>query len=463
MKPNQVPEPRREADQTVRLPIDTKDATSSIRISFTDQRLTAHGGMVVWSHFLHQKSFRQRLREVLPHCPTSPNAYDPTDVALGYVGGILCGADKLSRVAWLQGDPALSQVLGVEAIASQSTLSRFFDVFGQKTCNALNGLHRQAVGSLPSLQDGYTLDLDSWSLLHEDGHQQGVAVGYTRQGLKPCHRPLLAALAESKLIANYWLRRGDSPCANGAAEFLRQTVQGLPAHIRLKLVRGDAGFGEASVQDMAQALGLKFIFVARLTQKIQSFCRHDEAHWQRTEIPGLEVQEVELEQPGRRLIVVRQRLEQRPDAGGKMLLEVPGYRFQALVTNLPRSVDALWVWRQYNGRADIENRIKELGQQFGIKRLCVENFWGTEAMHHLAIAAYNLCVLLQRRLGQLEKCELNTLRWRLFGRAAVWSRARGKPTLKLAVRGQAPRTWWHEILTKLTALPNCNAVASLQA
>jgi len=463
MKPNQVPEPRREADQTVRLPIDTKNTTSSIRISFTDQRLTAHGGMVVWSHFLHQKRFRRQLREVLPHRPTSPNAYEPTDVALGYIGGILCGADKLSRVAWLQSDPALSQVLGVEAIASQSTLSRFFDMFGQKTCNVLNGLHRQAVGSLPSLQDGYTLDLDSWSLLHEDGHQQGVAVGYTRQGLKPCHRPLIAALAESKLIANYWLRRGDSPCANGAAEFLRQTVQGLPAHIRIKLVRGDAGFGEAGVQDMAQALGLKFIFVARLTQKVQSLCRHDDAHWQRTEIPGLEVQEVELDQPGRRLIVVRQRVEQRPQAGGKTLLEVPGYRFQALVTNLPRSVDALNVWRRYNGRADIENRIKELGQQFGIKRLCVENFWGTEAMHHLAIAAYNLCVLLQRRLGQLEKCELNTLRWRLFGRAAVWSRARGKPTLKLAVWGQAHRNWWHDILTKLTALPNCHAVASLQA
>ena len=463
MNQTQAQEPRRKADQTVRLPIDTKDHTSSIRISFTDQRLTAHGGMVVWSHFLHQKRFRRQLREVLPHCPTSPNAYDPTDVALGYVGGILCGADKLSRVAWLQSDPALSQVLGVEAIASQSTLSRFFDVFGQKTCNALNGLHRQAVYSLPSLKEGYTLDLDSWALLHEDGHQQGVAVGYTRQGLKPCHRPLIAALAESKLIANYWLRRGDSPCANGAGEFMRQTIAGLPAHIRIKLVRGDAGFGEASVQDMAEALGLKFILAARLTQKVQSLCRHDDAQWQRTEIPGLEVQEVELDQPGRRLIVIRQRVEQRPDAGGKTLLEVLGYRFQALVTNLPRSLDALSVWRQYNGRADIENRIKELGEQFGIKRLCVDNFWGTEAMHHLAIAAYNLCVLLQRRLGQLEKCELNTLRWRLFGRAAVWSRARGKPTLKLAVRGQAHRAWWREILTKLTALPNCNAVASLQA
>jgi hypothetical protein len=84
-------------------------------------------------------------------------------------------------------------------------------------------------------------------------------------------------------------------------------------------------------------------------------------------------------------------------------------------------------------------------------------------MYHLAIAAYNLCVLLQRRLGQLEKVELNTLRWRLFARAAVWSRARGKPTLKLAVHGQAPRAWWREILSKLTALPNCHAVDSLSA
>jgi hypothetical protein len=460
---NQVPEPRPEAHQTVCLPIDTKDHTSSIRIGFTDQRLTAHGGMIVWSHFLQQKRFRQQLRECLPHCPTSPNAYDPTDVALGYVGGIVCGADKLSRVAWLQSDPALAPVLGIEAVASQSTFSRFFGVFHQPAGEVLQRLHRQAVYSLPSLREGYTLDLDSWSLLHEDGHQQGVAVGYTRHGLKPCHRPLIAALAEAKMVAGYWLRRGDSACVNGAAEFLRQTVRGMPAHIRIGLLRGDAGFGHASVQEAAEALGLKFILVARLLQDVKSLCRHDDSHWQPTEVAGISVQEVAGDSPGRRLIIIRQRITERPNAAGKTLLEVPGYRFQALVTNLPKSVSALQVWRRYNGRADVENRIKELGDQFGIKRLCVDNFWGTEAMHHLAIAAYNLCVLLQRRLGQLEKCELNTLRWRLFSRAAVWSRARGKPTLKLAVRGEENRNWWREILSKLTALPNCNAVGSLLA
>jgi hypothetical protein len=132
----------------VRLQIDTKNGASSIRIGFTDRRLTAHGGLIVWSHFLRQKRFRQQLREVLPHDPTSPNVYDPTDEALGYVGGILCGADKLSRLAWRQSDPALAEVLDVEAIASQSTLSRFFGVFTQKSCQVLGGLHPRAANSL---------------------------------------------------------------------------------------------------------------------------------------------------------------------------------------------------------------------------------------------------------------------------------------------------------------------------
>lgn len=450
----------------MRLDLDRAAGPSSIRISFTDQRLTAHGGMVVWSHFLHQKKFRQQLAQVLPHAPTSPNAYAPTDIALGYLGGILAGADKLSRVAWLQSDPAIAEVLGVEAVPSQSTLSRFFGAFSFKSCETLAGLHAWALRSLPSSarpREGYTLDLDSWALLHEDGHQEGVTVGFTRQGLKPCHRPLIAALAEPKMIAGYALRSGNTACVNGAAEFLRASVRRLPAQVRVGLIRGDSGFGDASVQDAAEELGCKFIFVARLTRPVQALCRHDDAHWQATEVPGIEVQEIEHERPGRRLILLRQRIAERPAAGGKTLLEVPGYRFQALVTNLSRSFDALGVWRRYNGRADIENRIKELGAQFGIKGLCCQSFWATEALHHLAIAAYNLCVLLQRRLGQFERCELGTLRWRLFGRAAVWSRARGKPTLRLAVQGEEARRWWQQILEKLTAPPNCHAVESFAA
>jgi hypothetical protein len=66
----------------------------------------------------------------------------------------------------------------------------------------------------------------------------------------------------------------------------------------------------------------------------------------------------------------------------------------------------------------------------------------TEAACHRAIPAYNRCGLLQRRLSQLGRCEWATLRWRLFTCAAVFSRAQGKATLKLALDGPAPRDRW---------------------
>jgi len=183
MQKNESKTPRQEANQTVRVDISTSGGPSSIRIGFTDQRLTAHGGMVVWSHFLQGHGFREVLADLLPHCPSSPNAFAPSDTALGLLGGIISGADKLSRVAWLACDPAVAEVLGIEAVPSQSTLTRFLGVFSQRTSTELGKLHAWAAGKLSSHKGGYTLDMDSWSLLHQGawGSVRGEAAGL--QGL----------------------------------------------------------------------------------------------------------------------------------------------------------------------------------------------------------------------------------------------------------------------------------------
>ena len=335
-----------------------------MRIGFTDQRLTAHGGLAVWTRFITERGLREQLRTVLPHAPTSPNAYDPCDTALGFIGGILCGADKLARVAHLAHDPAVAEVLGIEAIPSQSTLSRFFARCGRGAAEGLSGLHRWALEELPERTEGYTLDLDSFSLLHEDGHQEGVRVGYTRKGLKPCHRPIVAALAEVPQVAHFWLRPGNTACVSGAATFLGDTLARLPAQVRVSLVRADSGFCSHRMIAELEARGLSYILTAALRSPVRTLCRHDDAAWTPTEVPGIEVQDVAHD--GARLVILRQRILERPHAGGKQLLEVPGYKFQALRTNLPPSISALEVWRRYNGRADIENRIKELGTQFGL-------------------------------------------------------------------------------------------------
>jgi hypothetical protein len=453
------------AHQTVSIDISTERGKQSLRIGFTDQQLTAHGGMVFWSGFLHKLGFRKELRRQLPHKPTSPNAYEPTDTALGFLGGVLQGADKFSRVAHLCSDPAIHEVLGVEAIASQSSLSRFFAQFNQGDCHALGRLHTWAAGELPSHKGGYTLDLDSMCLLHDDGHQEGVAVGYTPRGMKPSHHALIGVLAEAKMVVGFWLRPGNTTSGHNVLNFVLELIRHLPRHIRISCVRADAGFYNTELMSLLEALKINFIIVAKLNRKVQRFCRHSDEAWQDSAVPGTQVQQVDwapAEGGGinRRLLVVRHKISQRPDAGGKQLLDIDDYRFQALVTDLPASYDPISVWRRYCGRGDSENRIKEIGAEFGIRGFCCKKFWATEAACHLAIVAYNLCVLLQGHLGVLTKMQLPTLRWQLFTRAAVWSRSQGRATLRLAVP-KARRSWWLQVLEKLrSTLPplNCNAV-----
>ncbi|HRE05546.1 MAG TPA: transposase [Opitutaceae bacterium] len=257
------------------------------------------------------------------------------------------------------------------------------------------------------------------------------------------------------------MRPGNTACVSGAATFLGDTLAGLPATVRVSLVRADSGFCTQGMIAELEACGLQCILTAALRAPVRTLCRHDDAAWTPTEVPGIAVQDVTHD--GVRLVVLRQRIRERPHAGGKQLLEVPGYKFQALRTNLPSRVCALEVWRRYNGRADIENRIKELRTQFGLKGLCCRSFWATEAACHLAICAYNLCVGLQRRLGQPQRAELTTLRWRLFSCAAVFSHAAGKPTLKLAVATPQRRQWWHVLLRQMSADDHCDAVAALSA
>ena len=87
-----------------------------------------------------------------------------------------------------------------------------------------------------------TLDLDSTRLLHKDGEQEGVKSGYTKQGIKPCLPPLLAVLAEVRLVAQLWLRPGNTACGNNVNAFFLDLWDNLPRHIRLKGVRADSGF-----------------------------------------------------------------------------------------------------------------------------------------------------------------------------------------------------------------------------
>jgi hypothetical protein len=216
----------------------------TIKITATEQKLSAHAGQTAFWGFAYVRKVRALLAHCLPHRPTSPNALPPVEIALGFVAGVLAGASRLAQVAWLRGDAVLPAVMEIRRLPSQPTLTRFFAVFKSRGTGAAcwRGLWRWSRERLPSHRGGYALDLDSTTLRHGGQQQEGVRTGDTPGGLKPCLHPLLAVLAEAKLCVQLWLCPGNTHSANNVVGFTLELLANLPAHIRLRVIRADAGF-----------------------------------------------------------------------------------------------------------------------------------------------------------------------------------------------------------------------------
>ena len=453
--------------QTVAPAFNFKSGDKAIAVEFTDQQLSPHAGSAVFWGWLHPSGWIKTLTAALPHAPSlSNNHLSAPAKALAFTQGLLCDARKLTHIAYLRRDPLVPELLNIPRVASQSTLSRFFADFDSAASNlrCFRPLWQWGLNRLPSRKGGYTLDLDSTRLLHEDGQQEGVAVGYTKRGLKPCLHPLLAVVAEARLVAQLWLRPGNTACGNNVVPFFLDLWENLPHHVRLGGVRADSGFCLPELLALWEQLQLPYVVVAQLSQPIQRLLRGD-LNWAKTEVPGTEVAEVMYQGMNwphpRRLVLIRHRIADKDRAGGKQLIEVPGYLFQALVTTL--TLSPLEVWRHYNGRADCENVIKELHSGFALGTLCLASFWATEAALSLAVLTYNLTVLFQRHLGWQTKVTIHSLRFWLFVTAGIISHPQGKTTIKLAVPPRE-RDWWQRLWDKiLSPFPNCNAVENRPA
>ncbi len=126
-------------------------------------------------------------------------------------------------------------------------------------------------------------------------------------------------------------------------------------------------------------------------------------------MPGLELAELRCRAAGwtteRRLIVVRQSIQ--------------GWRYGASVTTL--DLPMVEVWRTYRGRAECENRIKELKADFGLDAFNMRDFWATEAALGFAMLAYDLMSLFRQAVLRCRvQHTLSTLHGRILAVGGSW-------------------------------------------
>jgi hypothetical protein len=283
--------------------------------------------------------------------------------------------------------------------------------------------------------------------------QDGASKGYNpKKPGRNSHHPLLAFVADTQMVANIWLRPGNSHTANNAVAFLDNTLSRLGAK-KCELLRADSGFSEEAFLKTVESNHIHYTIALRLNQPLhRSLVSFQRAWWPLEEAGGQGIELCQFDyqasswgQP-RRVIGVRQHLTKRPQAKGKQLSlfaedeQLGAWHFSAIVTDM--DLPALMIWRLYRGRADCENRIKELKYDFGSTGFNQENFWATEAALATIMMGFNLMSLLRKLLLKKQPSHtLKTLRYKLFGTAGYIVKSGRQRLLTLAM-DMRRRVWF---------------------
>ena len=170
------------------------------------------------------------------------------------------GIDTLLEKAFKTNDPVFKSVLEKDALASQPTVSRFFNRMDEDTLNqflAINRVLRKKIYSI-QMPQAVILDLDS-TLLDAYGRQEGRAFNFHYQSNG--YHPLVCYDGMTGDLIKVQLRDGTQYSCTGVVDFLQpildEYLNDYPA-IPI-LLRGDSGFATPDLYKQCEENGTSYV------------------------------------------------------------------------------------------------------------------------------------------------------------------------------------------------------------
>jgi len=419
----------------------------NLPIQFSDKKVTPFGGMSLMKRFVDSLGIREKLKELPLPQGRSNRAYNSEQIIESFWLSIWTGASRYIHADWLRYDTVLQNIFGFKSMPSQSTYSRFFNKFSlAKNTEIFPELQAWSLSQVNI--ERITLDLDS-TVITRAGTQQGSAKGYNplRRG-RNSHHPLIAFVSQTRMVANAWLRPGNTADSSSCEAFLQETLNHALKGQQVGLLRADSGFYTQGILNCLETENINYIIATRFYPNVKR-AAYGLDHWVSI-CKGIEVNQMYFAHEGgkvRRYIIVRKEIKQRPNAGGKQLFDDPAYRFSCYVTNMDLPLDE--IWNMYNARADCENRIKELKADFGLNNFCMQDFWATEASFRFIMVAYNVMSLFRfAALQSGNRMTLSTLRSYCFALGAWTSTHSNRKVLKVSLNAKR-RPWMEGIFARI--------------
>ena len=424
----------------------------ALRVRSSSRKITSYAGLELVREYLVQSGFRDHMSRLLKGALPSSD-YGARRLILLILGLLIAGGRRLWHLRYVDEDPILQRLAGLNRLPSPMTVGRWLRRFTLEHVALLLALNAEittaAVRALGLRR--MTVDVDG-SVLSTGATVQGARRGFNPHHRKvPSYYPITAYEAQSGQILRVHNRSGNVHDGKASPPFLDELLaqlEPLTAENRLLEFRMDGAFFRSDVIKLLDAHGaewaIKVPFYPWLNLK--SYVAQA-PEWKRVE-DGVSYCEsrVAIKTWGRvlRIVLYRKRVFHQTKKNFQLDLFDPddGYfEYSAITTNKRLGGRALW--RFLNGRGAHEKVLGELKNGFAFDAVPTLRYAANSAWQVLSVIAFNLsrgfqvaCRVTRRGRSMKRRClfpfeTIHTLRFRLIGCAAALVAPAGRLTLDL--------------------------------
>ena len=248
-------------------------------VNFDGGELSSDGGLLMIKEFLHALGFEKLLKNSFKTNDTAMFRIHTDDKNLLQMIYQILGTYYEDNCAdELRKDPILTALLGKEALASQPTISRFFNRMDDTTLRQFDLIMRELRRKVYSIcrPEFILFDLDT-TLLATYGKQEGEGFNYHYQahGYHPslCYDGLTGDLISARL------RNGTDYCSKDSAEFMKPVITEYRENypdIQL-YARADSGFAAPELYDLFEDNDVKYAIRLKANPKLTALASEEDA------------------------------------------------------------------------------------------------------------------------------------------------------------------------------------------
>lgn len=362
---------------------------------------------MAWDHFLEHCGVISELAANYPLPRTSNNATPVVDVLKAFSLNCLVGGTRFAHGRRLQDDEAVAKIIGMRngRLCGEDAFRRLCAGLDTTQVETWFAPAEQMIHQ--AIPPNAVADWDS-TVIVRYGKQEDTAIGYNPQKPgRPSHHPLACVIGGTRLCLHMEWRKGNTVSSSGWIEAMEKVWRSPTAQHRIRLNRGDIGFGQESIMawhEQSSGKRPSYLFKLKLTANVKkaiTAIRWDD--WQGKSNEGLvQLAEIKLKLTGwsceRRVIVERTLKPLNAGPQGSFWRQCKE-DFSAYVTNLTlEEAEAFQVVRLYRQRADAENVFDELKNQWGFSGFCSQKASVSQSSARMLLLIYNLWSLFVRVL-----------------------------------------------------------------